>query len=145
MKEITKALKKIISEVEVSKNEFDILTWKNFEIDFSENFENKKLISEKLKTELDNNSGFYAIYDGDKCLYIGIGRPIWKRINLHYFASQGKDKAEKWVKFFKENRKTLRVYWKEFSCSEENKIDDKARQLIESILTEKYKPKFEEK
>ncbi|HBK84024.1 MAG TPA: hypothetical protein DDZ41_10595, partial [Flavobacterium sp.] len=142
---ITKALKKIISEVEVSKNEFDIFTWKNFEIDFSENFENKKLISEKLKTELDNNSGFYAIYDNKKCLYIGIGRPIRKRINLHYFASQGKDKAEKWVKFFEENKKTLRVYWIEFSCSEKNKIDDKARQFIESILTEKYKPKFEEK
>lgn len=44
---------------------------------------------------------------------------------------------------FKENRKPLTIFWKEFSITDNIKIDDKVRQLIEAVLTEKYKPIFE--
>jgi hypothetical protein len=144
MKEISEIFEDIKSKVNLSENDFDILSLKNFELNFSENFENKEVIVNRIKSEIGNASGFYAIYNED-CLYIGIGRPIWKRIKSHYYSSNGKDKAVKWVEFFKEHRDNLKIYWKEFSVSENKKIDDKVRLLIEAILTEKYDPKFERK
>lgn len=143
MTEINKILDEIKSKNNTSENEFNILTWKSFELNFAENFETKKVITEKIKSEIGNISGFYAIYDDKECLYIGIGRPIWNRIKSHYYSSQEKDKAIKWVNFFKEHKRNLKIYWKEFTASENKKIDDKVRLLIEAIITERYNPKFE--
>lgn len=143
MIELNKILDEIKSKNNVSENEFNILTWKSFELNFAENFETKKVITEKIKSEIGNVSGFYAINDDKECLYIGIGRPIWNRIKSHYYSSQEKDKAIKWVNFFKEYKRNLKIYWKEFTVSENRKIDDKVRLLIEAVLTEKYDPKFE--
>lgn len=100
MIEVTEEINNIIAKIDKAKNEFDIAAWNNFKIDFSIDFSKRSVVTNQLKTEIGNISGFYAIFD-QKCLYIGVGRPIWKRINAHYYASQGKDKAKKWVLFLK--------------------------------------------
>jgi hypothetical protein len=146
MNETTKTIDSIISELEKVKQNLNITEWQSFELDFSNKFENRKEITQALQTNIGKEtSGFYSIFDKDKCLYIGIGRPIWKRIKSHYYATNEKDKAERWVNFFITKKATLTIYWKDFSISERTKIDDKTRQLIEVILTEKYNPEFEQK
>lgn len=145
MTETYRKIETIINKIELSKNDFNILSWHNFNIDFSHPLERKNEIIKILKENLKDTLGFYAIYDDKECLYIGIGRPIWSRIKSHYYASHENDRAVKWVNFFKENQKQLQIYWKEYCVSDNIKIDDKVRQLLESILTETFNPKFERK
>lgn len=145
MKEKAKLIDEIIFGLEKFKPNLEITKWKNFKIDFSTDFENRKQVVETIKEELQEKQGFYSIFNGKECLYIGIGRPIWKRIKSHYYSSQGKDKAKKWLDFFSQNKIQLTIYWHEFSISENKKTDDKIRSLIENVLENIYRPKFEEK
>lgn len=143
MTEINKRFKNILFGLEQFQNNLIIESWESFQLDFSKNFENKDEIIQKIKKHTEKKAGFYSIFKNKDCLYIGIGRPIWSRLKSHYYASQGKDKAKRWDDFFQKQRTELTIYWKEFSCCENHKIDDKARLLIEAILTEKYKPEFD--
>jgi hypothetical protein len=145
MREKVEIIDEIILSLEEFKPKLEIPKWENFELDFSTDFENRKQIIEKIKENLGEKIGFYSIYNENQCLYIGIGRPIWKRIKSHYYSSQGKDKAKRWLDFFSENKGKLKIYWQEFSVSEDKKTDDKIRAIIENILENIYKPKFEEK
>ncbi len=72
-----------------------------------------------------------------------MGRPIWRRIKSHYTSSQIEDRAKKWSIFFGQNKKKLKIYWIEFDNIDDVKVGDKARELIESILHQLYRPIFE--
>lgn len=125
----------------------EIENWQNFELKFGTEFSENKNISELIKSSIpnfENVNGIYSIFDKTECLYIGVGRPIWKRIKSHYFASQKVDKAKRWSDFFSQYKKTLIIYWIQFDNIENKIIGDKTRILVESILQEKYKPKFEQ-
>ncbi|MGV6827845.1 MAG: hypothetical protein ACWA45_00450 [Flavobacteriales bacterium] len=91
--------------------------------------------------------GFYSIFKNDQCLYIGKGRPIWKRIKDHYYASKSEinPKFKKWIEFFNQNQSNLTIFWTEFKGTENTKQGDKLREIIENILELKYEPKFERK
>lgn len=143
MTEINERFKNILFGLEQIQNNLIIENWENFQLDFSKNFEYKNEIIQKIKSKTENKSGFYSIFKNQDCLYIGVGRPIWSRLKSHYYASQGKDKAKRWDEFFQKQKTELTIYWKEFSCVENHKIDDKVRLLIEAVLTEKYNPEFE--
>jgi hypothetical protein len=140
---MNKTLKKVYTGLKQIENDLKIENWKNFELDFSTDFQYKYQTIQMIKTQIGTNAGFYAIFKEKNCLYIGIGRPIWSRLKSHYYASQGKDKAKRWSDFFQNHKTVLKVYWKEFSCVENSKIDDKTRLLIEAILTIEYEPEFE--
>ena len=125
----------------------DICKWDSFEIDFGIPFENKEsLISAIKKSMAPHNKqiGIYAIFHGEERLYIGIGRPIWRRIKAHYYASKGKDTAKKWIDFFSNFQKPLTIYWKSFEGHESPILGDRVRELIEHILQHKYPTKFSE-
>jgi hypothetical protein len=141
MSEATHLLNLLNDLITSTNSEFTIENWKSFELDFSRDFQERKSIRTKIAEEVGNAEGFYAIFD-EKCLYIGIGRPIKNRIKSHYYASQEKDTAEKWVNFFKQYKKTLTIYWKEFSPMNHPNTDDAIRIYIEAVLTQKYIPEF---
>ncbi|MGC4129725.1 MAG: hypothetical protein QM564_09255 [Bergeyella sp.] len=143
MTEINKTLKSVYAGLKQMENDLKIENWKSFELDFSTDFQNKSQIIQKIKNQTGKNVGFYAIFKDEDCLYIGIGRPIWSRLKSHYYASQEKDKAKRWSDFFQKHKTNLKIYWKEFSCVDNPKIDDKTRLLIEAILTNEYEPEFE--
>jgi hypothetical protein len=66
-----------------SKEHHDICEWQNFKLDLSVAFEHRKSIAEHIQDSIPNYktiNGLYSFFDGDKCLYLGKGRPIWKRI-----------------------------------------------------------------
>ena len=142
-------LDQIAAKILAFKDKMDIQKdWAHFELDFSTDFENRKIITDKIKAEINNyrsTMGLYAIFKNGKCLYIGIGRPIWSRIKSHYYASQKRinPKSTRWIDFFSNNRSKLTIYWTEFKGSENPKQGDKLRQVIENILHEKYQPEFE--
>ena len=140
----------IATEILNFKQNAEIKKWNSFELDFSTSFENKNQVIENIKqniTDYKTTTGFYSIFKNDKCLYIGIGRPIWKRIKDHYYASKTKinPKFNKWIEFFDQNQSKLTIYWTEFTGSENKKQGDKLREVIENILELKYKPEFEKK
>jgi hypothetical protein len=125
----------------------EIENWQNFELEFETELSEKNKVIDKIKTEIPNFAtlnGIYSIFDKAECLYIGVGRPIWSRIKSHYKASQKENKAKRWSDFFSLHKKTLTIYWIQFDNIENKIIGDKARILVESILQEKYKPKFEQ-
>lgn len=131
------------------KEHADIKKWKSFELDFSTRFENKVKVIESIKKEIPNyksTTGFYSIFKDSKCLYIGIGRPIWSRLKSHYFESQPQSKirkGKKWFNFFRKYQTNLTIYWLEYQGTENKKQGDKLRALIENILELEYKPEFE--
>jgi hypothetical protein len=140
----------IANEILNFKKRAEIKKWNSFELDFSTSFENKDQIIGTIKKEIPNyrtTTGFYSIFKNDQCLYIGIGRPIWKRIKDHYYASKSKinPKFNKWIEFFDQNQSKLTIYWTEFKGTENNKQSDKLREIIENILELKYEPEFERK
>ncbi len=143
MNETNRTFKTIYVGLKQIENDLEIKNWKNFKLDFSTDFQNKQYIIQEIKNQIGKNAGFYAVYNDENCLYIGIGRPIWSRLKSHYYASQGKDKAKRWSDFFQKYKTNLTIYWKEFNCVENPKIDDKARLLVEAILTNEYEPEFE--
>ncbi len=125
----------------------DILQWSSFQLDFATAYEDKQNIIANIKNNIPDykfQNGLYAIFDGSKCLYIGIGRPIWSRIKSHYNAAKGKDSAIRWVQFFSQYQKPLNVYWKSLDGFENDRVGDRVRELIEHILQDRYKPRFEE-
>ncbi|TAF44405.1 MAG: hypothetical protein EAZ64_06995 [Sphingobacteriales bacterium] len=125
----------------------EIENWQNFELKFETKLSEKHMVIDIIKSEIPNFvklNGIYSIFDKTECLYIGVGRPIWSRIKSHYTASQKEDKAKRWSDFFSQYKRTLTVYWIQFDNIENKIIGDKARILVESILQEKYKPKFEQ-
>lgn len=133
---------KIIRALAEFKPQLDILnTWEKIELDFScsDIDKNRKII----KSFFNDKIGFYAIFDMNECLYIGIGRPIWKRIYSHYKAANGFEKQQRWSDFFQSYRKSLSVYYQEFKVSATTRLDDKIRMLLESILEAKFEPAFE--
>ena len=133
---------KIIDALAEFKPQLDILNaWEKFELDFScsDIDKNRKLI----KSFFIDKIGFYAIFDINKCLYIGIGRPIWTRIYSHYKAANGFEKEQRWSDFFQSYRKNLCVYYQEFTVSTTTRLDDKIRMLVESVLETAYEPAFE--
>jgi len=159
--EIRKEIEVIVEKRNMANQEFEntgneiinfskyseIENWQNFELKFETEFSENKNISELIKSNIPNFekvNGIYSIFDKTECLYIGVGRPIWKRIKSHYFASQKVDKAKRWSDFFSQHKKPLIFYWIQFDNIENKIIGDKARILVESILQEKYKPKFEQ-
>lgn len=136
---------KISVVMDMSKEHLDIEEWDNFELDFSTPKENADEIYQLIKRNIknyNNLSGIYAIFDGEKCLYIGKGKCIWERIKSHYKAAKGLDKAVRWAKFFKQYQKKVKVYWIEYRNLENETLDDKLRELFEHILQIKYDPVF---
>ena len=141
-----KIFEKLTVAIASSKELLEIEQWKNFELDFSTPTENKNEIYQLIKNSIKNyNSltGIYAIFDGEKCLYIGKGKRIWERIKCHYNAAKGLDKEVRWTEFFKQYQKKVRVYWIEYRKLEDAILDDKLRELFEHILQVKYDPAFE--
>lgn len=125
-----------------------IQNWKSFTLDFSVNYDNKPKVFDKIKKEITNyktTTGLYAIFYDEKCQYIGIGRPIYKRLNAHFAASKGKinPKFKKWLNFFANHQNELTIYWLEYDCSANLKQGDKIRSVIENILEQQYRPAFE--
>jgi len=125
----------------------EIEKWKHFELDFSTPIGNGDEIYQQIKDNIKNynsTAGIYAIFDEEKCLYIGKGVRIWERIKSHYKAARGLDKAVRWARFFKQYQKKLKVYWVEYRYLENKLLDDKLRELFEYILQVKYSPTFEQ-
>lgn len=122
-----------------------ITNWDSFEIDFSIPFDNRDSIVAVIKSNIvphHGQNGIYALFDGEVPLYIGIGRPIWKRIKSHYYASKGADSAMRWVQFFSKYQKNLTVYWKTFEGHGSPVLGDRVRELVEHILQHNYPTKF---
>lgn len=134
-------LEKIINNLSFFKNDMNIRNWDKLELDFSS--PNLKSIVKVIKEKIGNKTGFYAIFDEEECLYIGIGRPVWKRVKSHYYSSQGLEKVLRWSMFFQANKKRLTIYHKEFYYCENKRVEDSLKRLIESVLEQEYKPKFE--
>jgi len=137
---------KIAVILDSSQELLEIEKWDNFELDFSTPTENKKEIYQLIKNSIKNHknlTGIYAIFDEEKCLYIGKGKRIWERIKSHYNAAKGLDKTIRWAEFFKQYQKIITVYWIEYRNLEDETLDDKLRELFEHILQVKYDPAFE--
>lgn len=135
-------LDKVIDKLISIKDDMDIMKWEKFELDFSS--PDLKNTAKEIHNKIGEKNGFYAIFDANRCLYIGIGRPIWKRIKSHYRAAQGLEKVLRWSLFFQENKKALTVYYKEFLLTDVTpRVEDKLKMLIEAVLEQKYRPKFE--
>lgn len=125
----------------------DIDNWSYFELDFGTTLPNKEQLFDKIKLHIPGYlsvSGFYAIYNGTTCLYIGTGRIIWERIKAHYLASQGADTATRWVNFFSRYKKNLTIYWKPIALEMPEPISRAVRELMEAILQHRYEPLFEQ-
>ncbi len=134
----------IIQQFEQDAN---ILQWNSFRLDFATAYENKETVIAIIKNNIPDYKflhGLYAIFDGPECLYIGVGRPIWRRIKSHYKAAKGKDSATRWVQFFSQYQKPLTIYWKTLDGFEDDRVGDRVRELIEHILQARYLPLFEE-
>lgn len=141
-KSIINEFDKVVNTLIEFKPQLDILnTWVKIDLDFS--CSDTKQYLEIIKSAFTDKIGFYAIFDSNKCLYIGIGRPIWKRIYSHYKAANGFEKQIRWSEFFQSHRKNLHIYYQEFTASNTTRLDDKIRMLIESILEQEYRPTFE--
>ena len=141
----SKIFDKISSVIDSTKGLLEIEAWNYFEIDFSIPIENGNEIYQDIKdniTNFSNVSGIYAIFNGEECLYIGKGAPIWQRIKSHYKASKGLDKNVRWTNFFKQYQIKLKVYWVEYQYLENKTLDDKLRELFEYTLQAKYGPIF---
>jgi hypothetical protein len=129
-----------------SKEHHDICEWQNFKLDLSVAFEHRKSIAEHIQDSIPNYktiNGLYSFFDGDKCLYLGKGRPIWKRIKCHYDAAQGHDKARRWCDFFSQYRHCVTVYWLEFDPLSDDRDNDQLRSVLEYLLQRKYQPLFD--
>lgn len=128
-----------------SKDLLEIEKWQNFELDFSIPVEEKIIIFQKIKSNIENFKnvvGIYAIFDGDTCLYIGQGKRIWERIKSHYQASKGLVSNKRWVGYFEQYQKNLKIFWIEYNKLNEPVLDDKLRGLFEHVLQIKYNPIF---
>ena len=141
---IQKNGKKIYS---IFKKVSNLENWNKFNLDFSRKLENKKINHDIIKKNIPNYkevNGVYAIFDGENCLYIGKGRPIWSRIKSHYHSSQRPEppKAIEWSDFFSQYRKELTIYWYQIDFSSDKKINDKVSETVEIILKSVYEPKF---
>jgi excinuclease UvrABC nuclease subunit len=96
-------------------------------------------VKEYIKSFTKSKNGIYIYKDsGDNILYIGKAKPLTDRIYHHFketFVQQSGDRSGKWFRFFNYYQGILTVYWKEIE-------DEAVRVFIESILTDKYQPKF---
>ena len=148
--EVKKAIQ-ILENISKLNSEFikklEINNWNSFDLDFSVKLENKKINHDIIKLNIDNfkeKNGLYAIFDGNTCLYIGVGRPIWQRIKSHYHSSQRpeNEKSKDWSDFFSQYQKKLKIYWLQINIAKDNKINDHFSETLESIIKSIYNPKL---
>jgi len=103
------------------------------------------LLSEiaKNRSRIYTASGIYAIANKDKdILYIGKAKSIYGRLNSHYKATLGKEKASAWKQFFEYfNTGLLAYYYKTDGYSKE--YEEGIRQALEKIIQIKYRPLFD--
>lgn len=147
MKESSTVFEYFATEIRRAERHRRIEEWNRFRLDFSVPFERKSEVYQHIKHSFSNDlcaAGLYAIFSGKKCLYIGKGRPIWKRIKDHYRASKGHDKAIRWVDFFSRYQLSLTVYWLPFAPFSDEESNDQLRGLFEYLLQTEYRPIFDE-
>lgn len=125
-----------------------IENWPGQEFDFAS--ENKEEIITSIKKAFNHNSeeqsGFYAIFKDSECLYIGVGKPVWLRIKSHYYAcGHGNETNKRWRDFFHAHKGKVKIYWLAFDIISNPKLGSKIRLVLESILEDRYKPKFLER
>jgi predicted GIY-YIG superfamily endonuclease len=136
---------KLIEDV---RNETNLDNWKKFPLDFSKNLDYKSEIVDSIKSSINDKKitpGIYLIYDGEKCLYVGKSKDIWKRIKSHYYAAHKEDRSKRWSDFFSQYKKDLTVYWKEYTFYENSPLNNKIIEVIETVLQDELKPLFEYK
>ena len=129
-----------------SQTHLDIQQWQSFVLDLSVEFDRRREIWAHIKDSIPNHkttNGLYAFFAGNDCLYIGKGRPIWRRVKSHYHSSHHSDKAHRWVEFFSQHQTKVTVYWLDYSPFEEHSIDDQLRGNLEFFLQRKYQPLFD--
>ncbi|HVB03134.1 MAG TPA: GIY-YIG nuclease family protein [Chitinophagaceae bacterium] len=116
----------------------NIKKWKRFALNQWKNAELKN----KPKPMI---NGLYAMWNKTcGCIYIGKGKPIKGRINSHYNAINGIEKAKAWKEFFEHEmiKKEITIYW--YCIDDDNDyLAERQRQSLERLLQIKYEPLFE--
>ncbi|MEM7476211.1 MAG: hypothetical protein AAF483_14545 [Planctomycetota bacterium] len=129
-----------------SKSSLEIQDWSSLEIDSSTPLTECTTVRWRIKESIaggDATNGIYAIFFEESCLYIGKGKPIWKRVYAHYRESQGDDPNPRWVEFFSKYKCEWRVHWLEYDHVGDPVLSDQLRRLFEHVLQNKYAPLFE--
>jgi hypothetical protein len=88
-------------------------------------------------------SGVYALkHPRYGIIYIGKGKPIFRRIRSHYKATQGREKAAAWRQFFSFINSDITIHWYDVDHSDFF-IGERYREALERILQIKYQPLFD--
>lgn len=136
----------IINKMERILEEENILpvseeTWFTFQLLHSQpDNEAMKLEQFKyIKEQVGNKAGIYIYIKDKNVIYIGKAKVLNIRIKSHYVESfstvPGDSKTNRWHRFFMQNQGDVKILWKEIDKEED-------RQIVEMILTNKYKPTF---
>ena len=109
----------------------------------------KKEFIENAKKEIGKTINGIYLYEKDgRILYVGKGKPIYKRVCSHYRESfekvSGDTKYNRWHQFFskKDNIGELTVYWIEINAGDDS-ASELDRQILEKIYTRRYNPEFD--
>ena len=110
--------------------------WEKIIVDHAQSNPNEAV----LKTFSSDKNGIYAYFSSkNECLYVGKGKPIYKRICSHWREAHAKtfrSKAQDWFLFFGKKTEKLNLYILEI----EDELD---RQIIEKMLIRVLNPSFE--
>lgn len=103
--------------------------------------EEQKEVETEIKTAIGNSDGIYIYTDNTgSVLYVGKGKPIWKRAVSHYRESfrrvPGDTKDQRWHRFFSANQGMLNLHWRQIDAESD-------RRIIELMLQDILAPTFD--
>jgi hypothetical protein len=121
----------------------DLKNWNEIKV----NHTSRELFNKTVKEIDKNQNGLYCYFDCEKCLYVGKGKPILKRLQDHFskcISEKPLEEIEKykaWYAFFRQYRKELTVYYVEFDIKDKT-VGNFLREAVESYISNKYQPEF---
>lgn len=116
--------------------------WECFEILHVKplSLKDKRQTSSKIMRNVGKKNGLYVYEKDGETLYVGKGKPLFKRIRSHYEESyreiNGDANSKAWYEFFSSHQGKVKIYWKELE-------GEQIRTIIEQMLDYLLKPKFE--